>query len=140
MEDFIRRFVGAAGSWNDEAGTKAYALEFVLATIQFAGKAALADTGRFKAVIPHFSIDNPLAKGRSLLAYYGAKDFRQKRQIGIPLRRQHDPPGRAANPVCPEPGGDTDLAPRDFAKLVATEKVGDAAVLKILKILQKQGF
>jgi branched-chain amino acid transport system substrate-binding protein len=85
MEDFVQRFVRIAGSWNDEAGTKAYALEFVLATIQFAGKAALSDTSRFKAVIPHFSIDNPLVKGRSRLTYYGAKEFHQKRQIGIPL-------------------------------------------------------
>jgi branched-chain amino acid transport system substrate-binding protein len=85
MEDFIRRYVAAAGAWNDEAGTKAYALEFLLATLQVAGKAALSDTGRFKAVIPHFSIDNPLVSGRAALAYYGAGDFRQKRQIGIPL-------------------------------------------------------
>lgn len=85
MNEFIRRYVAAAGAWNDEAGTKAYALEFLLATLQVAGKGALSDISRFKAVIPHFSIDNPLVSGRAALAYYGSGDFRQKRQIGIPL-------------------------------------------------------
>jgi branched-chain amino acid transport system substrate-binding protein len=50
-----------------------------------AGRSALDDISRFKAAIPHFSFENPLAKGRSSLTYYGAKEFRQKRQIGIPL-------------------------------------------------------
>jgi branched-chain amino acid transport system substrate-binding protein len=85
MNEFIRRFTRIAGSWNDEAGTKAYALEFVLATLQAAGKSAVDNIERFKSVIPHFSIDDPLVKGRSPLSYYGAKEFRQKRQIGIPL-------------------------------------------------------
>jgi branched-chain amino acid transport system substrate-binding protein len=85
MNDFIRRFIEAAGTWNDEAGTKAYAMEFVLATLQAAGKAAMTDISRFKAVIPHFSTTNPFVNGRAPLAYYGSADFRQKRQIGIPL-------------------------------------------------------
>jgi branched-chain amino acid transport system substrate-binding protein len=85
MNDFVERYVRHTGSWNDEAGTKAYALEFVLGTLQVAGKAALDDISRFKSVIPHFSIDNPLTKGRSSMSYYGAKDFQHKRQIGIPL-------------------------------------------------------
>jgi branched-chain amino acid transport system substrate-binding protein len=85
MHDFMTRFVRAAGSWNDEAGTKAYALEFVLATLQVAGPSALDDVTRFKAAIPHFSFQNPLVNGRSSLSYFGAKEFRQKRQIGIPL-------------------------------------------------------
>lgn len=85
MEDFMARYIRKTGAWNDEAGTKAYALEFLLATLQFAGRASLEDVTRFKAAIPHFSVDNPLVKGRSSLTYYGAKDFRQKRQVGIPL-------------------------------------------------------
>jgi branched-chain amino acid transport system substrate-binding protein len=85
MNEFVKRFISMTGSWNDEAGTKAYALEFVLATLQMAGRTAVEDIERFKAMIPHFSTDDPLAKGRSSLSYYGAKEFRQKRQIGIPL-------------------------------------------------------
>jgi branched-chain amino acid transport system substrate-binding protein len=83
--DFIRRFVRRFGVWNDEAGTKAYALEFVLGTLQVAGRAALDDIGLFKAAIPHFAIDNPLAQTRASMAYVGAGEFQHKRQIGIPL-------------------------------------------------------
>jgi branched-chain amino acid transport system substrate-binding protein len=85
MQDFIRRFVRRTGAWNDEAGTKAYALEFVLCTLQMAGKSALDDIGPFKAAIPNFAIDNPLAQTRASMAYFGAKEFQHKRQIGIPL-------------------------------------------------------
>jgi hypothetical protein len=36
-------------------------------------------------MIPNFSIENPLSNRRSRLTYYGVRDLRQKRQIGIPL-------------------------------------------------------
>jgi branched-chain amino acid transport system substrate-binding protein len=85
MNEFVQRYTRAAGAWSDEAGTKAYALEFVLATLQMAGRAALTDIDRFKSAIDHFSTSDPFVGGRSTLAYYGAKDFLQKRQIGIPL-------------------------------------------------------
>lgn len=85
MQDFMTRFISATGSWNDEAGTKAYALEFVLATLQAAGRAALNDIGPFKASIPHFSFEDPLVAGNTPLSYFGAREFRQKRQLGIPL-------------------------------------------------------
>ena len=85
MRDFIMRYVRHAGHWNDEAGTKVHTLELILATLQMAGPRALADIDRFKAMIPHFSIENPLSNRRSLLAYHGARDLAHKRQIGIPL-------------------------------------------------------
>jgi branched-chain amino acid transport system substrate-binding protein len=50
-----------------------------------AGAGALGDIDRFKAMIPNFSIENPLSNRRSRLTYYGVRDLRQKRQIGIPL-------------------------------------------------------
>ena len=85
MEEFVQRFVRRVGAWNDEAGTKAYALEFVLGTLQVAGKAALDDIRLFKAAIPHFAIENPLARTRAAMAYVGTGEFQHKRQIGIPL-------------------------------------------------------
>jgi branched-chain amino acid transport system substrate-binding protein len=85
MLDFMRRYVERFGTWNDEAGTKAYALEFVLGTLMVAGKLAIDDISRFKAAIPDFAIDNPLATGRGSMAYFGARDFSHKRQIGVPL-------------------------------------------------------
>jgi len=85
MRDFIARYVRRAGHWNDEAGTKVHTLELILATLQMAGAGALGDIDRFKAMIPDFSIENPLSNRRSRLTYYGVRDLRQKRQIGIPL-------------------------------------------------------
>jgi branched-chain amino acid transport system substrate-binding protein len=85
MRDFIARYVRRAGHWNDEAGTKVHTLELILATLQMAGPRAIDDIDRFKAMIPDFSIENPLSNRRSRLTYYGARDLRQKRQIGIPL-------------------------------------------------------
>ncbi len=85
MNIFIDRYLQVAGSWNDEAGTKAHTLELILATLQMAGPAAVTDIERFKSMIPHFRIENPLSLRRSTLAYYGARDLAHKRQIGIPL-------------------------------------------------------
>lgn len=85
MQDFMTRFVRLAGQWNDEAGTKVHALELILATLQMAGSSALGDIRRYKATIPHFSIENPMSSRRSLLTYWGDRDLKQKRQIGIPL-------------------------------------------------------
>jgi len=85
MQDFMARFVRRAGQWNDEAGTKVHTLELILATLQMAGSGALSDIRRFKATIPHFSIENPMLTRRSLLSYWGDRDLKHKRQIGIPL-------------------------------------------------------
>jgi branched-chain amino acid transport system substrate-binding protein len=81
----MARFVRRAGQWNDEAGTKVHTLELILATLQMAGSSALSDIRRFKATIPHFSIENPMSTRRSLLSYWGDHDLKHKRQIGIPL-------------------------------------------------------
>lgn len=85
MQDFIARYVRLAGQWNDEAGTKVHTLELILSTLQMAGASALKDIGRFKATIPHFSIENSMSNRRSLLTYWGDRDLRHKRQIAIPL-------------------------------------------------------
>lgn len=85
MQDFMSRYVRLAGRWNDEAGTKVHTLELILATLQMAGDGALSDIGRFKATIPSFSIENPMSNRSSQLTYWGDRDLRHKRQIGIPL-------------------------------------------------------
>src|SRR5881296_2681522 len=43
MEEFIDRYTKAAGQWNDEAGTKVYALEMILLALQKAGPQAITD-------------------------------------------------------------------------------------------------
>ena len=41
MEKFADRYKKVAGEWNDEAGTKVYALEIILATLKKAGPEAI---------------------------------------------------------------------------------------------------
>ena len=85
MKSFIDRYKKIAGEWNDEAGTKAYALEMILRTLQKAGPAAITDTELFKKTIPDFSASNPFLKGDQKLNYVGEAYFQQKRQIGLPM-------------------------------------------------------
>jgi branched-chain amino acid transport system substrate-binding protein len=85
MEQFVKRYDQVAGEWNDEAGTKVYALEIILATLQKAGKPAIDDVDKFKAEISDFSIKNPFLKEEQPLSYVGDKYFGQQRQIGVPM-------------------------------------------------------
>jgi len=85
MEEFIDRYTKIAGEWNDEAGTKAYALEMILGTLQKAGPAALEDVEVFKAAIPDFEMKNPFLKEDSVVRYVGVADFGHQRQIGVPM-------------------------------------------------------
>lgn len=85
MEDFIEKYNAVAGEWNDEAGTKAYALEMLLGTLQKTGAAGISDIDIFKKAIPDFSMKNPFLKEETALTYVGMADFGQKRQIGVPM-------------------------------------------------------
>ena len=85
MEEFVDRYNKIAGEWNDEAGTKSYALEMVLKTLQKAGKGAIDDVALFKAAMPDFSVKNPFLKEDHQLTYVGEAYFDQKRQIGVPM-------------------------------------------------------
>ena len=85
MEDFAKEYANVAGEWNDEAGTKVYALEIILATLQKAGKEAIDNIDLYKAAIPDFAMKNPFLKEDARLGYVGTTDFGQKRQIGVPM-------------------------------------------------------
>ncbi len=85
MEDFAKEYANVAGEWNDEAGTKVYALEIILATLQKAGKEAIDNIDLYKAAIPDFAMKNPFLKEDAQLGYVGITDFGQKRQIGVPM-------------------------------------------------------
>lgn len=85
MDEFIKAYTKVAGEWNDEAGTKVYALEVILAMLQAAGPSAIEDTNVFKAAIPGFSMKNPFLKEETKLTFTGEADYGQKRQIGVPL-------------------------------------------------------
>jgi branched-chain amino acid transport system substrate-binding protein len=85
MEDFVRRYTERAGRWHDEAGTKVYALETILRTLQAVGPAAIADATPFLEAIPAFATDDPFLKEKRVLKYGGERTFNQLRQIGVPL-------------------------------------------------------
>ncbi|MGD9509202.1 MAG: ABC transporter substrate-binding protein [Geminicoccaceae bacterium] len=85
MEEFAKEYANVAGEWNDEAGTKVYALEMILATLQKAGKEAIGNIDLYKAAIPDFAMKNPFLKDEAQLTYAGTTDFGQKRQIGVPM-------------------------------------------------------
>src|SRR5919109_2359953 len=85
MEEYVKRYTKVAGEWNDEAGTKVYALEIILATLQKSGKDAIDNIDLFKKTIDDFSIKNPFLKSDAVLKYVGTAYFGHKRQIGVPL-------------------------------------------------------
>ena len=85
MRDFAERYVRLAGEWNDEAGTKVYALETLLRTLQLAGPAAVDDVGVFLRAVPTFAVDDPFVGEKRALRYVGERTFNQQRQIGVPL-------------------------------------------------------
>jgi len=74
-----------AGEWNDEAGTKVYALEMILRTLSAAGQKAITDVEEFKKAMSTFQITNPFLKERKALRYVGRDYFGQPRQIGVPM-------------------------------------------------------
>ena len=93
MEAFADEYAKVAGEWNDEAGTKAYALEILLATLKKTGAAGIGDIEPFKAAIPDFSMKNPFLKEEATLTYVGMADFGQKRQIvELMVARRARPP------------------------------------------------
>jgi branched-chain amino acid transport system substrate-binding protein len=85
MDDFVKHYMAVAGEWNDEAGTKAYALEMILRTLQITGKAGIDDVEVFKKAIANFQVPNPFLKDQTPLRYVGANYFQQPRQIGLPM-------------------------------------------------------
>lgn len=85
MEKFAQRYKKIAGEWNDEAGTKVYALEVILQTLRTAGPEAINNVELFKKAMDNFSMKNPFLKEDKPLKYVGTAYFSQARQIGVPM-------------------------------------------------------
>lgn len=85
METFVKRYIKVAGEWNDEAGTKVYALEMILRTLSLAGPQAITDVEAFKKALPKFQNQNPFLKEAKPLKFVGTAYFKQPRQIGVPM-------------------------------------------------------
>ena len=86
MKRFIERYSKVAGEWNDEAGTKVYALEMLLQTLRVAGAAAIDDIEIFKAAMPKVNAEDPFIKGgKARLKWGGQCYFDQLRQVSTPM-------------------------------------------------------
>jgi branched-chain amino acid transport system substrate-binding protein len=72
---FADRYKKVAGEWNDEAGTKVYALEIILATLKKAGPEAISNVELFKKAMPDFTMQNPFIKEDKQLKYVGTAYF-----------------------------------------------------------------
>jgi len=85
MSEFVKVYEEVAGEWNDEAGTKVYALPMIIYTLQKAGAGALEDVELFKKAIPEVAVKNPYLKEEKTLKYVGESYFGQPHQIGVPM-------------------------------------------------------
>ena len=85
MKEFVEAYKKRVGEWNDEAGTKVYALELILAVLK-KNPAALNDVEVFKKEMATFSMTNPFVKGGTTkLEFTGSADFGRRSQVGVPL-------------------------------------------------------
>jgi branched-chain amino acid transport system substrate-binding protein len=85
MKQFVEAYKKRVGEWNDEAGTKVYALELILAVFKKNPK-AINDTAEFKKEMANFSMPNPFVKGgATTLEFTGNADFGRRSQVGVPL-------------------------------------------------------
>ena len=86
MLRFIKQYEQVAGEWNDEAGTKVYALEMILQTLQSAGEGALDDVELFKKALEGVDADNPFITSQDVrLKWTGQSYFDQRRQVNVPM-------------------------------------------------------
>ena len=86
MLRFIKQYEQVAGEWNDEAGTKVYALEMILQTLQSAGKGALDDVELFKKALEGVDAHNPFITSEDVrLKWTGQSYFDQQRQVNVPM-------------------------------------------------------
>jgi len=85
MKYFRKVYEEVAGEWNDEAGTKVYALPAIIWGLQAAGKAALTDVEAFKKAMPNVDVKNPFVKGDRRFRFVGEKWFGQPRQLDVPM-------------------------------------------------------
>ena len=85
MKEFVAAYKKRVGEWNDEAGTKVYALELILAVFK-KNPSAMNDVEIFKKEMATFSMTNPFVKGGTTkLEFTGKADFGRRSQVGVPL-------------------------------------------------------
>ncbi|QTD45713.1 ABC transporter substrate-binding protein [Ottowia testudinis] len=85
MRQYADAYKKRQGTWHNEAGTKVYALETILAVLM-QHPAAVNDVDVFKKAMQTFSITNPFVRGATTkLEFTGQSDWGRKSQIGVPI-------------------------------------------------------
>jgi len=87
MERYMEEYMEIAGEWNDEAGTKLYAIPMIIYTIQEAGSAALKDVEAFKKAMPDVAVDDPFVNEEHsrVLKWVGEEYIGQNHQVSVPI-------------------------------------------------------
>ncbi|MDD5014017.1 MAG: ABC transporter substrate-binding protein [Atribacterota bacterium] len=87
MERYMEEYIKIAGEWNDEAGTKLYAIPYIIYTIQESGSEALKDVEAFKEAMPDVEVDDPFVneKYSRVLKWVGEEYIGQNHQVSVPI-------------------------------------------------------
>lgn len=93
--DLKQRYLDLAGTWDLEAETKLYALEFILACIQELGSAALEEPSIISHSMDKVCFQDPFYLEPHMLSILGGDGAGQARQIQTPIRISRMVNGRA---------------------------------------------
>jgi branched-chain amino acid transport system substrate-binding protein len=93
--DLKQRYLDLAGSWDLEADTKLYALEFILACIQEFGSAALEEPSIIYQSMDEVCFQDPFYLEPHMISIVGCQKSGQARQIQTPIRISRMENGRA---------------------------------------------
>jgi len=86
MRDWISHYTKKFGEYNDEANTKVFALEYILAVMKSNPKAITSADEFLKTVDSGWSAPNLFFKDENAkLKFVGKTSFGQDRQLGVPL-------------------------------------------------------
>lgn len=83
--EFARRFRATHGELPDEAGSRVYAMEFILRMIQAAGPSALTNTRDFRKRMRELALADPFFKTERELKLVGRAAYGQNAQLNVPV-------------------------------------------------------
>lgn len=82
---FIKRFKARFGTWPDEAGSRAYAAEFLLRMIQVTGPSALKNTRSLRGNMHDLPLADPFFRNERELRLIGGKRYGRNVQLNVPV-------------------------------------------------------
>jgi branched-chain amino acid transport system substrate-binding protein len=86
FESLKARYLDLADEWSEEAETKLYALEFILACLRHAGPYALEETSVLYGTLAGIQFEDPFFEERRMIQVTGGIEENEPWQILIPVR------------------------------------------------------